>query len=101
MCKNKKELDQFVAKYRELTATQKLIDEQMKSIKAEIKEYAVKKGKPSGKDNLTLVVFGEDYKISYTTVKSTSLDSDKVKALLGDSLPQFQKESVSNRLSIS
>ena len=100
MCKTKKELNQFVAKYRELASAQKLIEEQMKAIKAEIKDYAVKKGKPIKGSN-SIAVFGDDYKITYSEVTSTSLDTDKVKTYLGDTLPEFQKESTSYRLTVS
>lgn len=100
MCKNKKELDLFVAKYRELAAAQKLIEEQMKGVKKEIKEYTIKKGKPVDGSS-SVAVFGDDYKITYSEVTSTSLDTDKVKTYLGDTLPEFQKESTSYRLTVS
>ena len=91
MCKNKKEFDQFVSKYRELSAAQKLIDAQLNDVKKELKEYTLKKGKPGGKNGLSRVVFGDGYKVSCSEVNSTSLDSTKVAEYLGDKLPEFQK----------
>ena len=101
MCKNKKELDNLVAKYRNLNAEKKKIDNQLKAVKEDITEYVLAKGVPGGKDDLALIVFGDGYKISYITVVSHPLDNDRVKEYLGDSLEQFQTESISNKLTVS
>lgn len=101
MCKNKKELNNLVEKYRKLTAEKKKIDKELGSIKADITEYVLAKGTKGGKDDLTLIVFGDGYKISYITVVSHPLDTDKVKEYLGESLVQFQTESISNKLTVS
>ena len=101
MCKNKKELDAAVTKYRKLTAEKKKIDKELASIKQDITEYVLAKGTKGGKDNLTLIVFGEGYKISYITVVAHPLDTDKVKEYLGENVIQFQTESISNKLTVS
>lgn len=100
MCKTKKELNKLVAKYRELSAEQKKINKQLKDIKGEIIDYVLAKGVRGGKDNLTLIVFGDDYKVSYITVISHNLDTDRVRAFLGDNVAEFQVESISNKLDI-
>ena len=101
MCKNKQELNDLVAKYRKLTADKKKIDNQLKAVKADITEYVIAKGTKGGKDDLTLVVFGEGYKISYITVVAHPLDTDKVKKYLGETVSQFMTESISNKLTVS
>ena len=100
MCKNKKELAELVAKRRELDAKKKKIDSQIKKINEDIIEYVLAKGEIGGKDNRTLVVIGDGYKISYITVISHPLDNDKVKEYLGDKLPDFLTEKSSNKLDI-
>ena len=101
MCKNKKELNVLVEKYRKLNAEKKKLDKELATIKKDITEYVVAKGNKGGKDNLTLVVFGDGYKISYITVVAHPLDTDKVKEYLGESVSQFQTESISNKLTVS
>lgn len=100
MCKNKAELNELVAKYRKLTATKKKIDEELSGIKDDIIEYAVAKGTKGGKDNTTLIVFGDGYKVSVITINQPLYDGAKLKALLGDKLPEFQKINTYPRVDI-
>ena len=101
MCKNKKELNAAVEKYRALNAEKKKLEQKIKEVKADITEYVLAKGIKGGKDDLTLVVIGDDYKISYITVVAHPLDTDKIKEFLGESVVQFQTESISNKLTVS
>lgn len=100
MCKNKNELNELVAKRRKLSAEKKKIDSQIKDIDHDIIEYVLAKGAVGGKDNNSLIVFGDGYKVSYITVISHPLDNDKVKDYLGDMLPDFQTEKSSSKLDI-
>lgn len=100
MCKNKDELNQLVAKRRKLSATKKKIDERLKEIDHDIIEYVMLKGEIGGKDNNSLIIFGDGYKVSYITVVSHPLDNDKIKQLLGDKLAEFQTIKTSNKLDI-
>ena len=100
MCKNKTELNELVAKRRKLAAEKKKIEALLKDVDHDIIEYVIAKGTVGGKDNNTLIVFGDGYKVSYITVVKHPLDSDKVKEYLGDSLEQFLTESISNKLDI-
>ena len=100
MCKNKSELNQLVEKYRKLDAKQKKLESELKEVKAEIIEYTKAKGKKGGKNNMTFIVFGEGYKISYITVVSHPLDTDKVRAFLGDRATEFETEKTKPRLDI-
>lgn len=100
MCKNKDELNALVAKRRKLSALKKKIEAQVKEIDHDIIEYVVAKGEQGGKDNNTLIVFGDGYKVSYITVVQHPLDSDKVKEFLGDQLPDFLTVKTSSKLDI-
>ena len=100
MCKNKEELTALVAKRRKLDAKKKDIEDKIKTINAEIIEYVLAKGTVGGKDNNTLIVIGDGYKISYITVISHPLDGDKIKEYLGDKLPDFLTVKSSNKLDI-
>lgn len=100
MCKNKDELDKLVAKRRKLSVTKKKIEDRIKDIDHDIIEYVLAKGEVGGKDNNSLIVFGDNYKVSYITVISHPLDSDKIKEMLGDKLSDFQTVKTSNKLDI-
>ena len=100
MCKNKDELNQLVARRRKISALKKKLEAQIKDLDHDIIEYVVAKGEKGGKDDNTLIVFGDGYKVSYITVISHPLDNDKVKALLGDRITEFQTEKSSNKLDI-
>lgn len=101
MCKTKKELDKLVAKRRELSAEKKKIEAKLSEVDKDIIDYVLAKGIKGGKDNLSLIVIGDGYKVSYITVVKHPLDNEKVKKFLGVRLPQFQTDSVSNKLTIS
>ena len=101
MCKTKKELDNLVAKRRELRAAKKLIEEQLEQIDDDIIEYIEKKGLVSFKNEKSLVVYGKDYRASYTEITSTVLDNTLIKEYFGTSLPQYQKKSSYKRLEVS
>lgn len=100
MCKTKSELDKAVAKYRKAASLKKKLEAQLASISEDITEYVISKGEAGGKNKSSLVVVGDDYKISYITSKSQRLDNDLIKGLLGDSLPEYQKEVVTHRLDV-
>ena len=100
MCKNKEELNVKVAKRRKLAALKKKIEDRIKEIDHDIIEYVIAKGTKGGKDNNTLIVFGDGYKVSYITIISHPLDNDKIKELLGDRIAEYQTETSSNRLDI-
>ena len=100
MCTTKMELNELVAKRRKLAATKKKIEDQIKSIDHDIIEYVVAKGEKGGKNNSSLIVFGDGYKVSYITLTSHPLDNDKVKEFLGDRIIEFQVEKNSKKLDI-
>ena len=100
MCKNKDELNELVVKRRKLSAEKKKLETQIKDIDHDIIEYVLAKGTAGGKDGNTLIVFGDGYKVSYITVISHPLDTDRVKEYLGDNLPDFLTEKSSNKLDI-
>lgn len=100
MCKTKSELDKAVAKYRKAVTLKKKLEAQLAEISKDITEYVVAKGEAGGKNGSTLVVSGDDYKVSYITSEQHTLDSDLVKALLGDELPSYQKVRIQHRLDV-
>lgn len=101
MCKTKKELDSLIAKRRMLNAEKKIIEDQLDKIDRDIIEYIEKKGLVSSKNEKSLVVYGKDYKASYTEITSTVLDNTLIKEYFGTSLPQYQKKSSYKRLEVS
>lgn len=100
MCKTKKELNELVDKRKKLLTERKKIESQLKKIDQDIIEYVLAKGKVGGKNDNTLIVFGDGYKVSYITVISHPLDTDAVKAYLGDKVDGFTTEKTSNKLDI-
>lgn len=100
MCKNKDELNHLVARRRKLAALKKKLESQIKDLDHDIIEYVVAKGEKGGKDNNTMIVFGDGYKVSYITVISHPLDNEKIKELLGDRIAEYQTEKSSNKLDI-
>lgn len=100
MCKNKEEFTKQVAKARKLIAEKKKIEAQLKEVKADLIEYVLAKGELGGKNQTTRIVYGDDYKVSYLTIVEHPLDTDKIKAYLGDKLSEFQTEKSSNKLDI-
>lgn len=100
MCKNKDELNVLVAKRRKLASIKKKVEERLKDIDHEIIEYAQAKGEKGGKDQNTYIVFGDSYKVSCIIVTQHPLDGDKLKALLGDKITEFQKTNTYSKLDI-
>jgi hypothetical protein len=100
MCKTKAELNELVAQRRKLVAKKKKITDQLAEVDADIIEYVQRHGVSGGKAGSTLIVFGDDYKISYIKITKHPLDTDRVKAYLGDLVDGFLTESTSNRLDI-
>lgn len=100
MCKNKAEFTELVAEYRKLSAQKKKAESDLKAVKADMEEYLKAKGVPGGKDGLTLVVFGDGYKVSLTVGDKTTFDGDKLKALLGDDLCEYQKSTPYSKIDV-
>lgn len=100
MCKNKEELAKLVRKQRKASALKKKLEDQVKSLNAEIAEYVLKKGEPSAANANSRVVFGDDYKVSVCIVTQNLWDGDKLKALLGSSVPQYQNPKVYPKVDI-
>ena len=100
MCKNKKELDEAVAKFTRLTAEKKKAEAELTKVKAEIAEYAKAKGEKGGKDGNTYIVFGKNYKISCIPIEQEKFDGDALRVYLGDFLPAFLKKSMYWRIDI-
>ena len=100
MCKNKTEFNALVAEYRRLSAQKKKAENDLKAVKADMEEYIRAKGVPGGKDGLTLIVFGDGYKASLIPIDSPIFDGDKLKALLGDSIAQYQKPNIYSKIDV-
>lgn len=100
MCKNKEELNELVSQYRKLSSKKKKIEEELDKVKDDIIEYVVAKGVKGGKNNNSLIVFGDGYKVAYITVVTHPLDSKKLKALLGDDIEQYQMEKSTPKLDV-
>jgi len=100
MCNNKQEFSEKVERYRKLTATAKKIDSELKAVKDEMMAYVNAKGKPKEEGSTTLVVFGDDYKVSVIITNNSTFDTDKLKAILGDDLSAYKKTSSSPRLDV-
>lgn len=100
MCKNKKELDEAVAKFTRLTAEKKKAEAELTKVKAEIAEYAKAKGQKGGKDGNTYIVFGKNYKISCIPIEQEKFDGNALRSYLGDFLPAFLKKSLYWRIDI-
>ena len=91
MCKNKEELGVQVERYRKLTAASKKIETELATIKDDIMAYVNAKGKPKAEGSTTLVVFGDDYKVSVIIANNSVFDTDKLKEALGDDLSSYKK----------
>lgn len=100
MCNNKDEFDKLVAKRRKANALKKKLEEQVKELDHEIIEYVTKKGEVGGKGGNSIIVFGDGYKVSVITIEQHPWDGDKLKALLGDRVDQYQTISVFPRVDI-
>lgn len=91
MCKNKLEFTAAVARYRKLSAEKKKVEAELGLIKADMEEYIKKKGVPGGKNGLSLVVFGDGYKVTLIPLENVTYDGDKLKAVLGPDLEQYKR----------
>lgn len=100
MCKNKAEFTELVEKYRKLSTQKKQAETALKSVKADMEEYIKAKGTPGGKDGMTLIVFGDGYKVSLIPIDSPIFDGDKLRALLGDSLADYQKPNCYSKIDV-
>lgn len=100
MCKNKDELNKLVARRRKLKALEKKIEKELDLLDEEIIQYAKAKGSVGGKDNNTLIVFGDDYKVSVIEITQHPWDGDKLKDYLGDNITDFQKTNIYSRIDI-
>lgn len=94
MCKTKSEFAELVAKFRKLTAKQKKIEQSLDSVKADMAEYILAKGVKSGKQGNTLVVLGEDFKVSYIVVTRQDFDTNKLNEFFGDDAIKFKKDPI-------
>ena len=100
MCKNKEELNRLVAKRMKLKALNKKIEDKLDDIDAEIIAYAKAKGAPGGKDNKTLIIYGDNYKVSLIEITKLTPDSDKLKTIFGADYDSILKASTYPRLDI-
>ena len=100
MCKNKAEFTELVAEYRKLSVLKKRAESDLDAVKVEMEEYIRAKGVPGGKDGMTLIVFGDDYKVSLIPIDSPVFDGDKLRALLGDRLAEYQKPKVYSKIDV-
>jgi hypothetical protein len=100
MCKNKVEFTELVAEYRKLSAQKKKTEDALKVVKADMEDYIKAKGTPGGKNGLTLVVFGDGYKVSLIPIENPVFDSEKLKALLGEHLAEYQKSNCYSKIDV-
>lgn len=95
MCKTKSEFAELVSKFRKLTAKQKKIEQDLASVKEDMAEYILAKGVKSGKQGNTLVVLGEDFKVSYIVVTRQDFDTKKLNEFFGEDAIKFKKDPIS------
>jgi len=100
MCKTKAELDKLVARKRKLSALKKKLEAQLKDVDSDIIEYVVAKGEKGGKNDNTLIVFGDGYKVSYITSETHPLDKEKLEALLGDKIEEYKTVQFKSKLDV-
>ena len=100
MLKNKDAFTKAVNKRRKATALKKKLDALIDSLDEEIIDYAQRKGEAGGKNGNSLIVFGEGYKVSVITITQHPWDGDKLKALLGDRVGEYQGINVYDRIDI-
>jgi len=100
MCKNKDEFSKIVRKRRRAVALKKKLESWIDKMDDEIIKYAHAKGVKGGKDNNTLIVFGDDYKASVIMITQHPWDGDKLRKYLGDNISQFQKTSTFSKVDI-
>lgn len=90
MCNTKEELEKLIRKQRKASALKKKLDAKVKSLNAEIADYVLKKGEPGGSKGASFIVYGDDYKVSVIMITQNLWDGDKLKALLGDTVGEYQ-----------
>ena len=100
MCKNKLEFTAAVSRYRKLSAEKKKVDAELDVVKDDMEEYIKKKGVPGGKNGLSLVVFGDGYKVTLIPLEHTTYDDDKLKAVLGPDLDQYKRSTPYSRIDV-
>lgn len=100
MCKNKEEFNKLVAKRRKLKALEKKIKAELEIVDEEIIHYAQEKGTEGGKDNNSIIVFGDNYKVSIINITQHPFDGDKLKEYFGDNISQYQKTNTYKRIDI-
>lgn len=91
MCKTKKAFSALVSEFRELNARQKKIEQKLNAVKSDMEEYILAKGVKSGKEGRTLVVLGDDFKVSYIIVTRQDFDTKKLNEFFGDRAVEFKK----------
>ena len=100
MCKNKNEFDQLVVQRMKANALKKKLEAKVEALDAEISEYIKNKGTPGGKDNKTLIIYGDGYKASLIEITQYNPDREKLKAYFGDEYVQYQKPNTYSRVDI-
>lgn len=91
MCKTKSEFKELVEKFRKLTAKQKKVEQELSAVKSDMAEYILAKGVKSEKSENTLIVLGEDFKVSYIVVTRQDFDTKKLNEFFGDRAIEFKK----------
>lgn len=94
MCKTKKAFSALVSEFRRLTAKQKKIEQELDAVKADMEEYILAKGVKGGKEGKTLVVLGNDFKVSYIIVTRQDFDTKKLNEFFGDDAIKFKKDPI-------
>lgn len=91
MCKTKSEFKGLVEKFRKLSAKQKKIEQELAEVKSDMEEYILAKGVKGGKEGRTLVVLGDDFKVSYIVMTRQDFDTKKLNDFFGDRAIDFKK----------
>ena len=92
MCITKTELENKVKKIRELKTMREELDNELKAAEYSVIEYMTENGLDT---EIT-----SDAKITYKPQSRTTLDKDKLTAILGDDLKSFEKTTSFNVLRI-
>lgn len=100
MCNTKSEFTKIVNKRRKAAALKKKLEAKVDKLDEEIIEYAKKKGEAGGKNGNTLIVFGDDFKVSVISITQHPWDGDKLRQLLGDDVSKYQGLNIYFRIDI-
>lgn len=100
MLKNKADFDKAVSKRRKIKSLIKKLEAKLDVVDADIIKYAKAKGTEGGKDNNTMIVIGDGYKVSVIEITQHPWDNDKLKAFLGDMVPEYQRTNTYDRIDI-